>query len=55
MSPREKLSRTWLCTRAGTPTPPFAAAGAMLVLVGVAVADTLHSAGKPPEPPRPPH
>ncbi|MGR6320408.1 low temperature requirement protein A [Micromonospora soli] len=35
--------------------PLFAALGAMLVLVGVAVADYLRSRGKPPEDPDPPH
>ncbi|WP_307849157.1 low temperature requirement protein A [Micromonospora sp. U56] len=35
--------------------PLFAAAGAMVVLAGVAVADTLRSRGKPPETPSPPH
>ncbi|MGN9917458.1 low temperature requirement protein A [Micromonospora palomenae] len=36
--------------------PPLsAAAGAMVVLAGVAVADTLRSRGKPPESPSPPH
>ncbi|MFG2052744.1 low temperature requirement protein A [Micromonospora sp. NPDC048930] len=35
--------------------PLFAAFGAMLVLVGVAVADHLRSRGRPPEEPVPPH
>ncbi|MEH0829423.1 MULTISPECIES: low temperature requirement protein A [unclassified Micromonospora] len=35
--------------------PIFAAAAAMVVLAGVAVADSLRSRGKPPEKPSPPH
>ncbi|MEU1686786.1 low temperature requirement protein A [Micromonospora sp. NPDC005707] len=35
--------------------PVYAALGAMLVLVGVAVADHLRSRGRPPESPAPPH
>ncbi|MFF4889082.1 low temperature requirement protein A [Micromonospora chersina] len=35
--------------------PVYAALGAMLVLVGVAVADHLRSRGRPPEDPSPPH